>query len=33
MGGSRGAYGRGERYAHGVGGEAGGKEANGETQT
>jgi hypothetical protein len=33
MGGSCRAYGRGESYARGVGGEARGKETIGETQT
>jgi hypothetical protein len=33
MGGAFGTYGRGERCAQGIGGEARGKEATGETQT
>ena len=33
MGGACGAYGGGERYAQGSGGETGGKETIGETQT
>jgi preprotein translocase subunit SecG len=33
MGWACGAYGSGERYVQGVGGEAGGKETIGETQT
>jgi hypothetical protein len=33
MGGACGAYGGGESCAHGFGGETGGKETNGETQT
>jgi hypothetical protein len=33
IGGACGAYGGGQRCAQGVGGEAGGKEAIGETQT
>jgi hypothetical protein len=33
MGGARGAYGGGEKCAHGVGGETWVKEAIGETQT